>query len=139
MKKHTAYAVWNGTLKEGNGVLSTQSKVLENTPYTFKTRFGDDAGTNPDELLAAAHAGCFAMALSNVLAGAGFPAETLDVRGEVTMDIEKLSLTGSHLILNAKVPNISQEKFLECANIAKENCPISKAISLPISLEANLI
>ncbi|GIK22671.1 MAG: OsmC family protein [Ignavibacteriales bacterium] len=139
MKKHNAYAVWNGSLKEGKGTLTTKSKVLNNNQYSFKTRFEDGAGTNPDELLAASHAGCFAMALSLILGQNGFTPDSIDVNAEVTMDPEKLALTGSHLTLKAKIPNIDQKKFMEIANAAKENCPISKALSLPISLDASLV
>lgn len=139
MKKHNAYAVWNGSLKEGKGTLTTKSKVLNNHQYSFKTRFEDGAGTNPDELLAASHAGCFAMALSLILGQNGFTPDSIDVNAEVTMDPEKLALTGSHLTVKAKIPNIDQKKFLEIANAAKENCPISKALSLPISLDASLV
>lgn len=138
MKKHNANAVWNGSLKEGKGTLTTKSKVLNNHQY-FKTRFEDGAGTNPDELLAASHAGCFAMALSLILGQNGFTADSIDVNAEVTMDPEKLALTGSHLTVKAKIPNIDQQKFMEIANAAKDNCPISKALSLPITLDASLV
>lgn len=136
--KRTAHAVWNGSLKEGEGTLSTQSKVLNKSRYCFNSRFGDAKPTNPDELLAAAHAGCFAMALSLILGKEGFTADTLDVSSEVTMDADKLELTGSHLTLKASIPNISQDKFMECANAAKDNCPVSKALSLNITMEAQL-
>lgn len=139
MKKHTANAIWEGNLKEGIGHLTTNSKVLNNHEYCFKSRFGEGKATNPDELLAASHAGCFAMALSLILGKNGFTPDSLDVKAEVTMDPDKLELTGSHLTLKAKIPNISQEKFMECANAAKEGCPISKALSFPISMDANLI
>ncbi len=139
MKKHTAFAVWSGTLKEGKGLLATKSKVLNNTPYSFVTRFGEAAGTNPDELLAASHAGCFAMALSLILGNAGFTADSIDVTATVTMDPDKLELTGSHLTLRAKIPNISQDKFMECANAAKDNCPVSKALSFSITMDAMLV
>lgn len=138
MKKHVASAIWNGTIKEGNGTLTTKSKILDNHQYSFKSRFENGTGTNPDELLAASHAGCFAMALSLILGKEGFTPKTIHVQAEVTMDADKLQLTGSHLTLRANIPGIDQKKFLECANAAKENCPISKALSLPISLEAHL-
>ncbi len=138
MKKHIAHAVWNGSVKEGKGSLTTNSKVLNNQHYSFKTRFEDGAGTNPDELLAASHAGCFAMALSLILGQAGYTPDTIDVKAEVTMDPSKLELIGSHLTLKAKVPNISNEKFMECANAAKDGCPVSKALRFPITLDANL-
>lgn len=137
--KRTANAVWNGSIKEGNGKITTQSKVLDNSPYSFETRFGEDKGINPDELLAAAHAGCFAMALSLILGKEGFTPDSLEATSEVTMDGDKLELTGSHLVLKAQIPNISKEKFMECANAAKENCPVSKALSFKITLEAELL
>lgn len=138
MKKHKASAVWNGSVKEGSGTISTQSKVLDNTSYSFKTRFGDGKGTNPDELIAASHAGCFAMALSLILGENGFTPDSIDVNAVITMDADKIELTGSHLTLHAKVPNITQDKFLEIAEAAKDGCPISKALSIPITLDATL-
>ncbi len=138
MKKHVANAEWKGSVKEGKGTISTRSKVLDSTAYSFISRFGDGAGTNPDELLAASHAGCFAMALSLILGQAGFTPDYIDARAEVTMDPDKLELTGSHLTVKAKVPGISKEKFMECAEAAKGGCPISKALKFPISLDATL-
>lgn len=137
--KRTATAVWNGSIKEGNGKISTQSEVLDNAQYSFKTRFEDGKGTNPDELLAAAHAGCFAMALSLILGEAGFTPDSLEVSAAVNMNADQLKLTGSHLTLKAKIPNIDQEKFLECAEAAKANCPVSKALSFDITLDATLL
>ena len=139
MKKHVASAVWKGSVDNGQGSITTRSKALNNLLYSKGTRFGDEPGTNPDELIAASHAGCFAMALSLFLGKEGYTPEELDVKAEVTMDPSKLELVGSHLILNAKIPNISQEKFLECANTAKENCPISKALNMPITFDAHLV
>src|SRR5699024_3243933 len=136
--KRTANAVWNGTIKEGNGTISTQSKVLDNSSYSFKARFGDGKGTNPDELLAAAHAGCFAMALSLILGENGYTPDSLDVQAAVNMNADELQLTGSHLTLKAKIPGIDQAKFMECAEAAKANCPVSKALSLNITLDATL-
>lgn len=138
MKKHVANAVWNGSVKEGNGKITTRSKVLDNAQYSFKTRFEDGQGTNPDELLAASHAGCFAMALSLILGQAGYTPDSLEASAEVTMNPEKLQIVSSHLTLNAKIPNISKEKFMECANAAKENCPISKVMNCEITLDATL-
>ena len=138
MKKHVANAVWNGSIKEGSGKISTKSEVLHDTKYSFGTRFGNDKGTNPDELIAASHAGCFAMALSLILGKNGFTPDSVQVKAEVTMDPDKLELTGSHLTLNAKIPGINQDKFLEIANAAKDGCPISKALSIPITLDATL-
>ncbi|WP_163514314.1 OsmC family protein [Gelidibacter japonicus] len=136
--KRTANAVWNGSLKEGEGKLTTQSKVLDKAQYCFNSRFGEGKSTNPDELLAAAHAGCFAMALSLILGKEGYTPDALEVSSEVTMDADKLELTGSHLTLKAKIPNINQDKFMECANAAKDNCPVSKALSLKITMDATL-
>ena len=137
--KRTAHAVWNGSLKEGEGKITTQSKVLNNSEYCFNSRFGEGKATNPDELLAAAHAGCFAMALSMILGKEGYIPDALEVSSEVNMDVDKLELTGSHLTLKAKIPNITQDKFMECANAAKDNCPISKALSLKITMDAQLL
>lgn len=138
--KRSASAVWNGSIKEGQGKVSTQSNVLKEQSYSFKTRFGDAQGTNPDELLAAAHAGCFAMALSLILGQNGFTPDSLDAKAEVTMDADKLELTNSHLTLNAKIPNISEEQFMELAKAAKDNCPVSKALAgMKITLEAHLV
>lgn len=137
--KRTANAVWNGTIKEGKGKLSLESKVLENSPYTFKSRFENAEGTNPDELLAAAHAGCYAMALSNMLSSEGFKPESLDVTAEITMFTEELELTQSHLSLKARIPKIDEAQFMNLAKSAKENCPVSKALSLKITLDAQLL
>lgn len=138
MKKHIAKAVWNGSIKEGSGKLTTKSKVLDNSLYSFKTRFEDAQGTNPDELIAASHAGCFAMAFSLFLGQNGYTPDSIDVTAEITMNPEKIELVSSHLILNATIPNISKDEFLKIATIAKDNCPISKALSIPITLDANL-
>lgn len=137
--KRTAHAVWNGSLKEGEGKITTQSKVLNNSEYCFNSRFGEGKATNPDELLAAAHAGCFAMALSMILGKEGYTPDALEVSSAVNMDVDKLELTGSHLTLKAKIPNITQDKFMECANAAKDNCPVSKALSLKITMDAQLL
>ncbi|MFB9055162.1 OsmC family protein [Mariniflexile ostreae] len=136
--KRTANAVWNGSLKEGEGTITTQSHVLDQSKYCFNSRFGDGKSTNPDELLAAAHAGCFAMALSNILGEAGFTPDTLNVTSAVTMNPDKLELTGSHLTLKAKIPNIDNDTFMECANTAKDNCPVSKALRFKITMDATL-
>ncbi len=136
MKRH-ATAVWNGSGKEGNGNLTTQSTVLNHTQYSYNSRFADGVGTNPEELVAAAHAGCFAMKLSFVLGAAGFTPESLEVTGTVTLGDGVI--TESHLDLKAKVPGITKEKFDECAADAKANCPISKSLNTNITLEAALI
>src|ERR1700757_3546368 len=127
MNKRTATASWLGSGKEGIGMLSTQSLTLNKTAYSYSSRFESGAGTNPEELVAAAHAGCFSMKLSFVLQEAGFVADEINTRCEVTLDGGVI--TKSHLILNAKIPNISKEKFEECAQNAKENCPISKSLN----------
>lgn len=137
--KRTAHAVWKGSLKEGKGKISTQSGVLNDTNYDFNSRFADGKSTNPDELLAAAHAGCFAMALSLILGKDGFTADSLDATAVVSMDADKLELTASAITLKAKIPGISKEKFMECANAAKDHCPVSKALSLKITLDAELV
>lgn len=139
MKKHRASAVWNGSVKEGSGKLSTKSGVLNDTQYSFKTRFEDGNGTNPDELIAASHAGCFAMAFSLLLGENGFTPNSIETTAEVTMNPEELALTSSHLTLKADVPNIEEAKFMEIANAAKEHCPISKVLNLDITLDAKMV
>ena len=139
MIKHTANAVWNAPVKEGEGKITTESNVLNNSKYSFSSRFGEVKNTNPDELLAASHAGCYAMALSLILGKSGFTPDSLEVTAEVTMDADKLEITGSHLTLKAKIPNINKAQFEECANAAKDNCPISKVLSLKITLDATLV
>jgi lipoyl-dependent peroxiredoxin len=135
--KRTAKAIWIGSGKEGNGKLTTQSGILNNTQYSSKSRFEDGPGTNPEELVAAAHAGCFAMKLSFVLQAAGFTADSLDVDAGVT--IEDGKITSSKLVLKAKIPGISPEKFKESADDAILNCPISKLLNTSISLDASLV
>jgi len=135
--KRNATAVWNGSGKEGNGKLTTQSNTLNNTQYSYKSRFEEGVGTNPEELIAAAHAGCFVMKLSFVLGAAGFEPESLEATSTVTLD--NGAITGSHIVLKAKVPGISQEKLDECAADAKANCPVSKALNMDITLEASLV
>jgi len=135
MVRH-ATAVWNGSGKEGNGHLSTQSGVLQETQYSFSTRFADGKGTNPEELVAAAHAGCFTMKLSFVLNEKGFTAERLETRCEVTF--ENGSVTRSHLVLTGSVPGISQEQWEECVRNAEQNCPISKLLNTEIPSAATL-
>ena len=131
-----ASAVWNGSGKEGKGNLTTQSGVLQQTQYSFNTRFADGIGTNPEELVAAAHAGCFTMKLSFVLGEAGFTAESLETKCEITF--ENGAITKSHLIVKGSVPGISKEKFDECVKNAEANCPISKLLNTAISSEATL-
>lgn len=138
MKKHNANAVWKGSVKEGNGQITTKSKILDNSKYSFGTRFGEEPGTNPDELLAASHAGCFAMATSLMLGKEGFKPDSLDANAEVTMNPDTLTIESSHLTLKAKIPGITNEKFQEIANNAKEHCPISKVMNCEITLDATL-
>lgn len=135
--KRSATAVWNGSGKEGKGVFTAQSGVFKNQPYTYATRFENAPGTNPEELVAAAHAGCFAMKLSFVLGAAGFTPDALNVT--CTVNLEQGAIIESHLELQAKVPGISAEKFAECANDAKLNCPISKSLTAKITLDAKLV
>ena len=135
--KRRATAVWNGSGKEGRGQLTTQSNTLKNTQYSFKSRFEQGVGTNPEELIAAAHAGCFAMKLSFVLGESGFTPDSLEVTAEVSL--EDGVITTSHLILKGKVPGISAQKFKESAEDAKSNCPVSKALNVTLSLDASLV
>jgi lipoyl-dependent peroxiredoxin len=135
--KRTAHAVWNGSGKEGSGNLTTQSKTLNKTQHSYTSRFEEGAGTNPEELIAAAHSACFSMKLSFVLQAAGFTPDSLDVTCTVTLD--NGTITNSDLVLKAKIPGISQEKFLECAEDAKTNCPVSKVLNAKITLQASLV
>ncbi|ANE52188.1 OsmC family protein [Flavisolibacter tropicus] len=131
-----ATAVWNGSGKEGNGHLTTQSGVLEQTQYSFNSRFAEGKGTNPEELVAAAHAGCFTMKLSFVLNEAGFTADNLETKCEITF--ENGTVTKSHLTVKGRVPNIDEAKWQECVKNAEENCPISKLLKATITSEAQL-
>lgn len=137
MKRH-ATAVWNGSGKEGNGHVSVQSTLFTNAQYSFNSRFAEGVGTNPEELVAAAHAGCFSMKLTFVLGAAGFTADTIETNCIITLSPEQGAITNSHLVLKAKVPGISQEKFDECVADAKANCPISKLLNADISIESTL-
>lgn len=131
-----ASANWKGTGMEGKGTISTQSTTLDNTQFSFKTRFDEGVGTNPEELIGAAHSGCFTMQLSFLLTDAGFPAENLDTVAKVTF--EDGTITESQLELTATVPGISEELFQETANKAKEICPISKLLNTTVTLKATL-
>lgn len=135
--KRNATAIWNGSGKEGTGHLSTQSTVLNQTQYSFNSRFAEGVGTNPEELMAAAHAGCFAMKLSFVLGAAGFTPEQLEVNCAISL--EDGVITESHLALTAKIPGISEAQFQAAASEAKANCPVSKAYNMTISLDAKLL
>jgi osmotically inducible protein OsmC len=136
MKRRTATAVWNGSGKDGKGIVSTQSTTVNKAQYSYKSRFEEGVGTNPEELIAAAHAGCFSMKLSFVLGGAGFEPESIETTS--TVDLDNGVIKSSHLDVKAKVPGIDEQKFQECANDAKENCPVSKALNITISMEATL-
>ncbi len=135
--KRTATAVWNGSGKDGKGILTTQSTTLNNAQYSYKSRFEEGVGTNPEELIAAAHAGCFAMKLSFVLQGLGLTPESLDVQGEVTLD--NGAITQTHLTLKAKIPGINPDQFKAAAEEAKLNCPVSKLLNAQIILDASLV
>lgn len=138
--KKTASAIWQGGLKDGKGLISTESGALKDNPYGFNTRFEDQPGTNPEELIGAAHAGCFSMALSMLLGEAGLTAERIDTTAEVTLEkqADGFAITAVHLILSAKVPGASEAQFLEVANKAKAGCPVSKVLNATISLDATL-
>lgn len=132
-----ATAVWNGSGKEGNGALTTQSGTLSNTQYSFNSRFESGVGTNPEELVAAAHAGCFTMKLSFVIGEAKFTPETLETKCDITF--ENGAITKSHLTVKGKVPGMSKEQFDEAVKNAEQNCPISKLLNTAISSEATLL
>lgn len=139
----SASAVWKGTGKDGSGTVSAQSGAISNLPYSWKTRFGDESGksgTNPEEMIAAAHAACFSMAVSFGLSGAGFTPEELKTDAKLTLDNSSggWKITTIHLTMNAKVPGITDEKFQELAKAAKENCPVSQVLKADISLTATL-
>jgi osmotically inducible protein OsmC len=139
--KRNASAVWHGNLKTGKGTLSTDSSVLKSTPYSFTSRFESGTGTNPEELIAAAHAGCFTMALSAALDQSGFVADTIETTAALTLENNpKTSWTISavHLTTKAKVPGISAEKFAEVAAGAKAGCPVSRVLNAAITLDATL-
>ena len=133
----TATAVWTGSGKEGTGKMSTETSVLKDATYGYKSRFETGPGTNPEELIAAAHAGCFSMKLSFVLNEMGFTPDSLKAKCEVTF--EKGSVTKSHLIVEGKVPGIDENKFQEAVKNAEQNCPISKLLNTAISSEGKLV
>ena len=135
--KRTASAHWEGDLKTGKGHISSQSTVLNNTQFSFKTRFEDGIGTNPEELLAAAHAGCFTMAVGAALTQAGTPATSLDT--VATLNLEGLDITGIHLSIQGKVSGITAEQFAEYTKGAEKNCIISKALKVNITSESQLL
>lgn len=135
-----ATAVWNGGLKDGAGKISTDSGVLKDTQYSFSTRFEDGIGTNPEELIAAAHAGCFSMALSGQLGNAGMTAESINTTAEVRL--EKLdsgfAITKVHLTVRARIPGADNDAFMTAANNAKAGCPVSKVLNAEITMDAAL-
>ncbi len=136
--KRTAKAHWEGTIKEGKGNLTTQSEILNQTNYSFKTRFtGEEKGTNPEELLAAAHAGCFTMAVSLALTEKGFNPVALDT--EATVSMAGFDITGSHLSITGVVPGISEAEFEAITKVAEQNCLISKVLNIAITSEAHLV
>ena len=141
--KKTASAHWAGDLKTGIGSISTETGVLREAPYGFKARFEGGKGTNPEELIGAAHAGCFSMALSMILGEAGLTAESIDTTAEVTLDKDKqndgFAITAVHLVLKAKVPGATQQQFDELTTKAKEGCPVSKVLNAKITLDATLL
>jgi lipoyl-dependent peroxiredoxin len=133
-------AKWQGGLKDGKGAISTKSGALSDYPYGFASRFEGKPGTNPEELIGAAHAGCFTMALSLILNEAGFTAEEMNTKAEITLEkqADGFAITKSHLTLRAKIPGIDAAKFQELAGLAEKNCPVSKLLKTEITLDAAL-
>ena len=138
--KRKGSAVWKGGLKDGTGSVSTESGVLSSVSYSFAKRFGDEPGTNPEELIGAAHAGCFSMALSGQLGEAGVKAESIETTATVTLEnvTGGFAITAIHLDVQATVPNLENSKFQELAKKAKEGCPVSKLLKAEISMDAKL-
>lgn len=138
--KREGSAEWKGGIRDGHGSLTTQSLVLDKTPYSFKTRFEEGIGTNPEELIAAAHAGCFSMAFALMLEQAGFKADYIRTVAEVFLeqDAQGFSIPAIHLDVKAKIPDIDQAAFERVANTAKENCPVSKLMKAKIAMKAEL-
>ena len=134
-------AKWQGGLKDGKGALSTKSGALSDYPYGFASRFEGKPGSNPEELIGAAHAGCFTMALSLILEQAGFKAEQMDTKAEITLEKQGdgFAITKSHLTLRAKIPGIDAAKFKELTGMAEKGCPVSKVLKAEISLDAQLV
>ena len=135
--KRNATAVWNGELKTGSGKISTQSTVLNNTQYSFKTRFEDGVGTNPEELIAAAHAGCFTMQLTAYIGEENHKIESIQTKCEI--DFQDGAVVGSHLTVEAKIDGIAEDKFQELVTKAEKNCPISKLLDTKITSSATLV
>ncbi|MEZ5817388.1 MAG: OsmC family protein [Hyphomicrobiaceae bacterium] len=138
--KRSASARWSGGLKDGRGSISTQSGVLRDQPYGYATRFENDPGTNPEELIGAAHAGCFTMALSLILAQSGHAPERLETNALVTLKQtgQSFEISAVHLVLEGEVPNIDAGAFRQAAETAKSNCPVSKLLNAEITLDAKL-
>ena len=135
-----ASAVWHGSLKEGKGTISTQSGTLKSAQYSFSTRFENGVGTNPEELIAAAHAGCFSMALSGQLTSASLVPDSIETTAVVTLDMhDKPTITKVHLTMKAKVPGLDKAKFDELARNAETGCPVSRVLKAEISLDATLL
>lgn len=140
MTTKKGWAVWKGSIKDGGGTISTETGVLDEAPYGFKSRFENGKGTNPEELIAAAHAACFSMALSLMLGEAGLTPESIETHAEVTLDKagDGFKITRSHLNVAAKVPDADKAKFEEIANKAKSGCPVSKLLNAEITMSARL-
>ncbi len=138
--KRSASAVWNGSGKEGTGSLTTESGTLSATPYSFKKRFGDEKGTNPEELIAVAHAGCFSMALAFALSGAGHEPRSIETKADLSMEQQGggFAITAVHLTTKVSAPGLDEAKFQEIAKGAKENCPVSKVLNATITMDATL-
>tara|TARA_R110000787_G_scaffold199761_1_gene310870 strand:+ start:730 stop:1158 length:429 start_codon:yes stop_codon:yes gene_type:complete len=139
--KKSGSAHWEGNLKKGKGNVSTETKVLDAQPYGFNTRFEDGKGTNPEELIGAAHASCYSMALSMILEGSDLVADSIDTKATVHLDEKDggFAVTRVHLDVSAKIPGATQEQFDEATNTAKENCPISKLLTAEITMDAKLL
>lgn len=135
--KRSSTVIWHGNGKEGSGQITSQSRALEKTPYAYGSRFADQKGTNPEELLAAAHAGCFTMKLSFMINEAGFTADSIETTSTVTLDGD--TITESHLDVQAKVDGISENEFNKLAEKTRSDCPVSKALNMKISMEARLV
>ncbi|WP_323763426.1 OsmC family protein [Marinovum sp.] len=141
MIKKSGSANWTGGLKDGSGTVSTESGVLDKVNYGFNKRFEGETGSNPEELIAAAHASCYSMALSMILGEAGFTADDISTKATVSLEQKDggFAVTASHLVLEAKVPGASEEEFMKAANTAKDGCPISKLLNAEITLDAKLV
>jgi osmotically inducible protein OsmC len=139
--KRSASAVWRGGLQDGKGTVSTDSGVLSNTPYTFKMRFENEKGTNPEELVAAAHAACFSMALSLFLGQAGMTAQSIETKATVSLDQVEggFAITSSHLQTTVRIPNANKAAFEKAAETAKSGCPVSKLLNATITMDATLV